>query len=274
MGLFDAFGVGGGSLSIVLQFPQVQAGGVVNGMAVFQGGRRAQQITNVTVKLTMTQQVNQNGQLTQKTQDLAAPTVLSGPFTAQPGQSYQFHFQFQIPADSYGTTPGAVSYRIVGNADIDGEVDPGAGVELHVNGQPFVHQGMMPMGGYNQGGYDPAYDKGGFDKGGFDKGGFNKTGGGYDPAHDKGAFNKTGGGYDPANDKGGGFAKQQGGYDPGFAKGKGGGAFAPGAYVLAQWSDGGYYGATVVQAQGDQVCVQWQDGSPASWLHVSQVQAQ
>ena len=263
MGLFDAFGVGGGSLSIALQFPQVQAGGVVNGMAVFQGGRRAQQITKVTVKLTMTQQVNQNGQLTQQTQDLAAPTVLSGPFTAQPGQSYQFHFQFPVPADSYATTLGAVSYRISGNADIDGEVDPGAGVELHVNGQPFMHQGMMPMGGHNQGGYDPAYDKGGFDKGGFDKGAYNKTGGGYDPGHDKGA----------GFDKGAGVAKQQGGYDQGFSKAKGG-SFAPGAYVLAQWSDGGFYGATVVQAQGDQVCVQWQDGSPASWLHVSQVQAQ
>ena len=52
MGLFDAFGVGGGDLSIEMQFAQAQAGGGLQGTVVFQAGKRAQQITNVTVKVT------------------------------------------------------------------------------------------------------------------------------------------------------------------------------------------------------------------------------
>jgi hypothetical protein len=251
MGLFDAFGVGGGSLSVQLQFPQAQAGGVVHGVATFQGGRRAQQITSVTAKLTVTTQVPQNGQMTQQTRDLVAPVTLAGPFTAQPGQAYQFQFQFQVPADAYGSAPNLVSYRVTGNADIDGEIDPGAGVELQVVGNAYQPQGMIPMGGPVMA---PTYGK--------------------DPYASKGGYAPQQGGYDP---KGNYAQPQKGGYDPnakgGYAQPQMGGAFAPGASVSAQWSDGGYYRATVAAVKGDQVLVQWEDGSPELWVHTSQVRA-
>ena len=253
MGLFDAFGVGGGSLSVQVQFPQVQAGGVVHGVAVFQGGRRAQQITNVTVKLTVSMQVPQNGQMMQQTRDLAPPAVVSGPFTAQAGQSYQFPFQFQVPPDAYASAPNLVSYRVSGNADIDGEIDPRAGVELQVAGQSYQPQAMIPMGAP---GVAAPYGKD-FSQ---QKGGYAQPQAGYAQPQ-KGAYEQP--------QKGAYEQPQKGGY----AQPQKGGAFAPGSFVSAQWSDGGYYRATVAAVKGDQVLVQWEDGSPEMWLHVSQVQA-
>ena len=148
MGLFDAFGVGGGSLSLQVQSQQVEAGGVLQGAVVFTAGRRAQQITNVTVKLACSVQVPQaSGQMMQETRDAVAPYALTGAFTAQPGQTYQFPFQLQVPHDALGTTPKLVSWRVSANADIDGEIDPGAGLELMVRGHAYQPQAMMPMGG-------------------------------------------------------------------------------------------------------------------------------
>ncbi len=148
MGLFDAFGVGGGSLTLQVQSQQVQAGGAVSGLAVFTAGRRAQAVTRVTVKLTCTRQVPQaSGQLMQQTLDVVPALTVSGAFTSQSGQTYQFPFQFQVPADAYGSTPNLVTWRVSGNVDIDGEVDPGAGVELMVHGAQYQAMGMTPMGG-------------------------------------------------------------------------------------------------------------------------------
>ncbi len=256
MGLFDAFGVGGGSLSIQLQFPQVQAGGVVQGVATFQAGRRAQQITNITAKLSVTMQTpQQSGQMMQQTRDLAPPVQLSGPFTAQSGQQYQFRFQFQVPPDAYSSAPNLVSYRVSGNADIDGEIDPGSGVDLQVMGQQYQPQAMMPMGPPVMA---PMQAK--------------------DPYAQKGAYDPNAKmGYAQQPQMGGYQQPQKGGYEQPH---KGGGyeqphkgAFAPGANVTAQWSDGGYYRATVAAVKGDQVLVQWEDGSPEMWVHTSQVRA-
>jgi SpoOM protein len=228
MGLFDAFGVGGGNLSIEVQFAQAQAGGGLQGTVVFQAGRRAQQITNVTVKVTCTTWQKVPNGLQQNTQDIVGPLQVAGAFAAQPGQRYTMPFQAMLPGGLFSTTPNAVSYRLSTNADIDGEVDPGAGMDIQVNGEPFMPQGMMPMGGQQMGDSSDSYAK-----------------------------NVKG---DP-NAKGGG--------DP-YAKGMGGG-FAPGQHCLAQWTDGQYYGVTVVQAANGMFMVQWDDGTPASWVRGDQI---
>ena len=50
-----------------------------------------------------------------------------------------------------------------------------------------------------------------------------------------------------------------------------GGGFAPGQHCLAQWTDGQYYGVTVVQAANGMFMVQWDDGTPASWVRGDQI---
>jgi hypothetical protein len=248
MGLFDAFGVGGGDLSIEMQFAQAQAGGGLQGTVVFQAGRRAQQIANVTVKVTCTmQQPGPNG-MQQTTKDVVGPLQVAGAFQTQAGQRYTMPFQAMLPGGLFSTTQNAVSYRVVANADIDGEVDPGAGMELHVTGAPFMGQGMMPMGGpgmmpmgapqMGYGGGDPhakgmkgdPYAKGGGDP--YAKGGGDPYAKGGDP-YAKGGDPYAKGG-DPYAKGGDPYAK---GGDP-YAKGMGGGGFAPGQRGLAQWSDG------------------------------------
>jgi hypothetical protein len=221
MGLFDAFGVGGGSLSIQVQSPQVQAGGVVYGAVVFTAGRRAQQITNVTVKLTCTRQVPQaSGQMMQQTQEVVPAYAVTGAFAAQPGQTYQFPFQLQIPPDAFGSQPDLVTWRVSGNADIDGEIDPGAGLELMVAGTHYVPQGMVPMGGPTyqpMGGKDPyAQGKGMNPNDPYGKG-VNPN----DP-YGKGVnpYDPYGKGVDP-NDP---YGKGVNPYDP-YGKGKGGGKY-------------------------------------------------
>ena len=257
MGLFDAFGVGGGKLHIQLQFPTAQAGSVLQGMIVYQGGRRNQNIANITVRLSCTTQVPGPQGMQGRSQDVVAPQMVTQQFQAQAGQSHQFPFQIQLPPQCYSSQPGLVSYRLSASADIDGEVDPGAGVDLQVVGTPYDPAMMAPPGMQYGGGMH------------MDKAMMAKQGmvdpygkGGYDPGMAKG-------GYDP------GMAK--GGYDPGYDQGKAGygggyGHASPGNHCLAQWSDGGYYGATVMQNNGNMVLVQWDDGSPAAWVRLDQTQ--
>jgi len=224
MGLFDAFGVGGGSLSIQVQSPQVQAGGVLYGAAVFTAGRRAQQVTNVTVRLTCARQAMQaSGQMQQQTQDVVPAFALTGAFTAQPGQTYQFPFQLQIPPDAFGSAPNLVTWRVSGNADIDGEIDPGAGVELMVAGAQYQAQGMVPMGGP---GYQAPMGKDPYAQGkgdGWGAGGDAHGKGGYEDPNDP--YGKGKGVYQDPNDP---YGKGKGGYedpnDP-YGKGKGGGKY-------------------------------------------------
>lgn len=51
------------------------------------------------------------------------------------------------------------------------------------------------------------------------------------------------------------------------------GGIVVGATVRAQWTDGGYYGATVRAVHGDKVEVLWHDGTGAMWVHASQILA-
>ncbi|MBL8605395.1 MAG: sporulation protein [Myxococcales bacterium] len=291
MGLFDAFGVGGGDLHIQLQFPTAQAGGVLQGTVVFQAGRRAQNIKNITVKLACTTQVQTPQGPQSRSQDVSPPGLIAQAFSAQPGQSYSFPFQIPVPPGAFSSAPGMVSYRLSANADIDGEVDPGAGADIQVQGEPYQGfaggPGMMPMGGYDkaaaakmQAMHDPYAQKGAHDpyaqkgydagaKGGYDpyaaqKGYDAGAKGGHDPYAQKGYDAGAKGGYDP-------YAAQKG-YDAGAKGAYGGHHLSPGAHCLAQWSDGGYYGVTVVQVQGNMVMVQWDDGTPASWVRTDQTQ--
>ena len=146
MGLFDMFGAGGGKGAIQPQSAHVSAGGALAGVVGFQGGSRAQQITNVTIKLVMdqtTMQMTQQGpRQSSQTRDVVPAQQVTGPFTSTPGQVQQFPFNLMIPAGVPNTTPGAVKYRLVASADIDGEIDPGANVEIQVVGGAPVQAGM------------------------------------------------------------------------------------------------------------------------------------
>jgi hypothetical protein len=278
MGLFDAFGVGGGDLSIEMQFAQAQAGGGLQGTVVFQAGRRAQQITNVTVKVTCTtQQQGPNG-MQQHTQDVVGPLQLAGAFATQPGQRYTMPFQAMLPGGLYSTTPNAVSYRVVANADIDGEVDPGAGMDIHVSGAPYTGHGMMPMGGPQMGGQQMGYGGGdAYGKGDpYAKASYVKSSGSGDKFQKVTGDPYAKGGGDPYAKGGGGDPYAKGGGGDPYAKGgdpyaKGGGGFAPGQHCLAQWTDGQFYGVTVVQATNGMFLVQWDDGTPASWVRGDQI---
>jgi hypothetical protein len=50
-----------------------------------------------------------------------------------------------------------------------------------------------------------------------------------------------------------------------------GGQFAPGQHVSAQWTNGSFYGATIVQFNGTHYEVRWDDGSPNLWLSPAQI---
>ncbi|MBI5513470.1 MAG: sporulation protein [Deltaproteobacteria bacterium] len=298
MGLFDAFGVGGGNLSLQLLQPMAQSGGLLQGQVVFASGRRAQNITAIKIRFTTTVTVPtktpQGVQNQSKSETVLPDTVLCGAFTSQPGQQHPFPFQLQLPTELPSSTPGAVQYHLYASADIDGEVDPGANAEVKIQGIPFdpmryggAAAAMAPMGmpmkqdpyakGYDKGGYDGgSYDKGGYvdpgAKGGYDKGGYVDPGakGGYSDPYDKGGYDK--GGYADPGAKGGYVDPgAKGGYSDPYGKGAKGGGMYAGQHVQAQWTDGQYYGATITQENNGMYCVQWDDGSPAQWVRGDQV---
>jgi predicted lactoylglutathione lyase len=53
----------------------------------------------------------------------------------------------------------------------------------------------------------------------------------------------------------------------------GGQQFAIGQHVLAQWTNGSFYGAYVIQYNGSHYEVKWDDGSPNLWLAPHQIRA-
>jgi hypothetical protein len=83
--------------------------------------------------------------------DVVPPQTLSGPFTTTPGQTHPFTFNLAIPQGLPNSTPQLASYRLVAAADIDGEIDPGATVDIQVvGGSNPAMMGGMPgamMGG-------------------------------------------------------------------------------------------------------------------------------
>ena len=134
MGLFDMFGAGGGKLTVEPQALTVQPGQTLQGKIAFTAGKRAQQITNIKARLAQTLQqmemTQQGPQPRSHSQNVCPEVTLAGAFTAEPGNRYEFAFSFQIPAGIPSSAPNLCSYRLSASADIDGEGDPGAGVDI------------------------------------------------------------------------------------------------------------------------------------------------
>lgn len=152
MGLFDMFGAGGGALQIQVM-GQATSGGTLTGNLVFTGGKRAQNVTNIKIRLAMdqrsTQMTPQGPQQRTDSRDIVPATVVTQNFTSTPGQPTTFPFQLSVPGGLPSTTQGVVTYHLRASADIDNEVDPGASQEVQVLGTgPAVAQGvpgqMMP----------------------------------------------------------------------------------------------------------------------------------
>ncbi len=148
MGLFDMFGAGGGSLTIQPSTPHVAAGQMIVGNVVFQGGTRSQQINALTIRLTQDarsmQMTNQGPQPRSESRDVVPATPLTQPVQTTPGQPMSFPFQLQLPTSLPGSVPQQMSYHLRATADIPGEVDPGASIEIHVVGD--AQPGMMQPG--------------------------------------------------------------------------------------------------------------------------------
>ncbi len=50
-----------------------------------------------------------------------------------------------------------------------------------------------------------------------------------------------------------------------------GGGYGPGTHVSAQWSDGGWYGGTIINVGSGMYEIAWDDGSPPMWVGSHQV---
>jgi len=146
MGLFDMFGAGGGSLSVTPRAVHVMPGTALGGTVSFTGGKRPQQIKQIVGRVVSSTVVTEKGpngpQQNTRTANVVPDTVLSGPVSVQPGQKLDFAFEFAIPVGLQPTQQGHVTYRLSVSADIDGEVDPGAGTEITVGGAPGMAAGM------------------------------------------------------------------------------------------------------------------------------------
>jgi hypothetical protein len=241
MGLFDAFGVGGGKLALMLQTVSAQAGGTLTGTAAFTGGKRAQNITAITVKLTASEvtvtQTPNGPQNSTASRDVVPAQTLSGPFTSQPGQTASFPFSIEVPAGLRATLHGQVSYRVNASADIDGEVDPGASADVSITAAP----GTAAMPGAMPG----AMASG-------------KTGAA--PAGFQAAMAPAG--MMPGAPVVSGFAPQQ---TP----------LGMGSVVMAQWQDGNWYAGKVVAVSNGMFGVDWDNPQlgASTWVQPAQVLA-
>jgi hypothetical protein len=283
MGLFDAFGAGGGKLNIEPQAVQVSPGTQLRGRVSFTAGKRAQQITNI--KLRFTQTMNQmvqgpQGPQSQSHSTPVCPEVqLAGAFATEPGNRYDFPFEFQLPAQMVSSTPGQMSYRLHASADIDGEVDPGDGQDIQVvGGQMPMAQGMVGMPGQRMMGGQPMMGMPGQampapmmgqPQMGQPMMGQPQMGG--VPGQMMGAAA-------PAVAMAGAMMGAMGQGMPGMQPAMPGvpQGFAPGTPVLAQWQDGQFHPARVVQLQNNMVAVDWDNPAlgASSWVQMHQVQPQ
>ena len=152
MGLLDMFGGGGGSLSIRTDATRVASGATLSGAVSFEGGKRAQEITSISMKFLVEQTTMEttqvNGQpVTQprtNSRDLVPLAQLAGAFQSTPGQPTQFPFYLQLPSGLLNSTPKQVKYRLVATADIDNAIDPGTFVEIEVFGGTEVAPHAAP----------------------------------------------------------------------------------------------------------------------------------
>jgi hypothetical protein len=114
---------------------------------VFTGGKRAQDITNIAIRMTLeqrgTRMTPQGPQPHTESREVVPRTVVTQAFSSTPGQPSSFPFQLTVPGGLPSTTQGAVTYHLRASADIDNEVDPGASQEVQVLGTgPAMAQGM------------------------------------------------------------------------------------------------------------------------------------
>ncbi|MCC7536954.1 MAG: sporulation protein [Deltaproteobacteria bacterium] len=313
MGLFDMFGAGGGKLAVRLDSSQVSPGGMVTGVAVFKAGARAQQVTKIVAKLTcsITQMVPspQGPQSRTETRDMGE-LPLSGPMTTAPEQSYEYRIQLQVPPNAMASMPQQVSYRLSVSADIDGEIDPGAGADVHVVGgmQPgMMQQGMMQPGmmqpgmnpgmmqpGMMQPGMNPGMMQPGMMQPGMNPGmqpGMMQPGmmqPGMNPGMQPGMMQP---GMNPGMMQPGMMqpgmqpgmmqpGMQPGMMQPGMQPGMMQQGMAPaplgvGSAVMAQWQDGNWHPGRVAAMQGGMIGVDWDNPAlgASSWVQPHQIQA-
>jgi sporulation-control protein spo0M len=150
MGLFDKFGVGGGTVALAVQQTSYAAGSTVHGTITFTGGKRAQKITALLVWLTRGSGTEINlvkGQSETKdggSAPLGAKVTVTGELAVQPGETVSFPFAIPIPAAVMSSRsievngqlgPVMQMYRVWGTADIPGEIDKhGHSAEFEISG--------------------------------------------------------------------------------------------------------------------------------------------
>lgn len=128
MGLFDVFGAGGGTLTLQLQAMQVAPGRTAFGVVTFTGGKRAQNITSIEVRMTMTvalPTVPGKPPAGSQVTNVVPEQTLSGPFSVAPGEVCPFQFSLQLPPQMQAEVKRQIDYRVSASADIPGEVDAG-----------------------------------------------------------------------------------------------------------------------------------------------------
>jgi len=136
MGFFDRFGAGGGKLDIKPNSLEVHAGQQLSGSVQFIGGSRAQDVTNIMLRLTveLTEQVKgpQGVQAQTHAKDVCPAVQVAQAFQVQPGQTRDFPFHFQLPSTVPASHKGHAVYKLLVAADIAGEIDPGDAQEITV----------------------------------------------------------------------------------------------------------------------------------------------
>jgi len=305
MGLFDMFGGGGGSLAIQPGSLSVSASGPLTGVVAFQGGSKAQQITNIKLKLVVEQTRMETALVDGKQveqerthgRDVVPFFDVAPAFQSTPGQVTQFPFNVELPMGLLNSTPKQVKYRLVATADIDNAIDPGTNVEIqivggapveqHVAPPPAVKQPAMPAAQFvEQAGAQSKFDKQAAQPQATPAGGkFDKQAAQPQATPAGAKFDKQAaqppalGKFDPQQQE------QQKGHDP-SAKGgapppqtKGvphGGGPEIGARVQAQHTNGQWYPGHVVAMQNGLLGIDWDDEKlgVSTWVQPQQVQPQ
>lgn len=148
MGLFDMFGAGGGTLTLVPATTQIAPGGALSGNVTFTGGKRSQNITSIKVRFVCEQRpMGAPGAPppAPSTKDVVPEQLVSGAFQTQPGTPHTFPFQIQLPPQLAAEIKGQLDYKLLAAVDIPGEVDAHAASDIQVLGG-MAMGAQPPMG--------------------------------------------------------------------------------------------------------------------------------
>ena len=161
MGLFDMFGAGGGTAAIQIGATMVGAGASLEGNVVFTGGKRAQQITKVTMRVSQSRtsmhMTKEGPRPHTESRDVVPTFQIHGPTQSTPGQPQAFAFSIPIPQGAPPSVPGQLGYHVHAGIDIPGEVDAGATVEITIVGGAGAQMPMQAAMGVGMGGPVPGY---------------------------------------------------------------------------------------------------------------------